>query len=517
MPITTNDIKLMKSERLTDDADGGGRMSGNEVVDGVSNNLFPDIATLDRINGRVFLRKVFPALLTTDTESLLGAHAIIVAGPTDPAVSAVMYTTGSHTDERAAAAESLEANRYSTNSADVLQAHTVTASTSSSVTVSDAAPIVGGVYRFATTGNTLVDVVYVTGVTGAGPWVATFSPYSVLGPNAISTFGIAKTQPGRYGISPLAATVSSGSVLTVGTVNERISPKYDGVDQNLVKFNPANLPDGRAPIFAPGSVVVVHHTDEDTMPNPLSAGQVVNLSRATLARCILVDQEGDIVATDKYTVNLTTGQVTMATPLDLSAYTQPLIARHRIEQMFRLTAVNNATKQLTVAGSVTRTFPANETLVSSALYLGDLKARVLNVLDQQTWTGVWSDGVIGSGAPATYNHVTYPITVTNKGAIKERWAVEFTGATAFRVIGETVGQIAVGSTGTLTAPINPTTGEPYFAIPALGWGSGWSSGNALRFNTEAAAGPVWIDRCVNLGEPQASDLFSVEIRGDINA
>jgi len=105
MAITATDIKLMQSERLTDNADGGGRMSGNEVVDGVSNNLFPDISSLDRVYGRVSLRKAFAAVLTNDTDMLLGGHAIIQSLPADANVSVLIFQTGSHTDERAAAAE----------------------------------------------------------------------------------------------------------------------------------------------------------------------------------------------------------------------------------------------------------------------------------------------------------------------------------------------------------------------------------------------------------------------------
>ena len=40
MGITATDIKLRKSQRLTDFADGGGRMVAAEVEDGVLNNLF---------------------------------------------------------------------------------------------------------------------------------------------------------------------------------------------------------------------------------------------------------------------------------------------------------------------------------------------------------------------------------------------------------------------------------------------------------------------------------------------
>ena len=49
----------------------------------------------------------------------------------------------------------------------------------------------------------------------------------------------------------------------------------------------------------------------------------------------------------------------------------------------------------------------------------------------------WADEAIGGGISANYNDALYPITVTNKGAIQERWALVFTSASAFRVIGET--------------------------------------------------------------------------------
>ena len=73
MPVETNDLVLYKSERLTDTTDGGGKYSGQVVVDGESNNLFPDVSELDRTMGRVSLRKIFAAVNNNDTESLMGS------------------------------------------------------------------------------------------------------------------------------------------------------------------------------------------------------------------------------------------------------------------------------------------------------------------------------------------------------------------------------------------------------------------------------------------------------------
>ncbi|KKW79052.1 hypothetical protein AAV96_09130 [Acinetobacter sp. AG1] len=108
MPIETNNLVLYKSERLTDTSDGGGKYSGQIVVDGESNNLFPDVSELDRTMGRVSLRKIFPAINNNDTESLMGSTVFISKNPEDPNVSALLFSTESHTDMRSSAANRVE-------------------------------------------------------------------------------------------------------------------------------------------------------------------------------------------------------------------------------------------------------------------------------------------------------------------------------------------------------------------------------------------------------------------------
>ncbi|WP_151800741.1 hypothetical protein [Acinetobacter junii] len=108
MPIETNNLVLYKSERLTDTTDGGGKYSGQVVVDGESNNLFPDVSELDRTMGRVSLRKIFAAVNNNDTESLMGSTVFISKNPDDPNVSALLFSTKSHTDTRDAAQNRLE-------------------------------------------------------------------------------------------------------------------------------------------------------------------------------------------------------------------------------------------------------------------------------------------------------------------------------------------------------------------------------------------------------------------------
>lgn len=108
MPIETNNLVLYKSERLTDTTDGGGKYSGQVVIDGESNNLFPDVSELDRTMGRVSLRKIFAAVNNNDTESLMGSTVFISKNPEDPNVSALLFSTRSHIDTRDSAQNRLE-------------------------------------------------------------------------------------------------------------------------------------------------------------------------------------------------------------------------------------------------------------------------------------------------------------------------------------------------------------------------------------------------------------------------
>jgi hypothetical protein len=108
MAIETKDLVIYKSERLTDNPDGGGKYSGQVIVDGQSNNLFDDISEMDRTMGDVSMRKIFPAVTTADTDKLLGATVFISENPKDPNVSALLFSTKSWTDQRKSAQNRVE-------------------------------------------------------------------------------------------------------------------------------------------------------------------------------------------------------------------------------------------------------------------------------------------------------------------------------------------------------------------------------------------------------------------------
>lgn len=108
MAIETKDLVIYQSERLADNDDGGGKYNGQIVADGQSNNLFNDISEMDRTMGDVSMRKIFPAVTTNDTDTLMGATVFISENPKDPNVSALLFSTESFTDQRSSAQNRVE-------------------------------------------------------------------------------------------------------------------------------------------------------------------------------------------------------------------------------------------------------------------------------------------------------------------------------------------------------------------------------------------------------------------------
>lgn len=292
---------------------------------------------------------------------------------------------------------------------------------------------------------------------------------------------------------------------------------YIPLDADLVGLDPVRLPqDGRVPIFRKGDVVVVHHTLTTRLPAGLTAGQQISLPRGDLDVVELYAGDGLYVPSTQYSVNMASGVITMADPLDLTGYPQPLTALHRREEMKLLSDVQ-INGSLTVTHAFEREYPANGTRVSGALTFGDLQSRVKNVFDQKTWGNVWSDTRTGDAATATYNTLNYPIVTTNRGAIPQRWALVFWSSTQFFIMGEQLGVIGEGYINQDCHPINPATNTPYFTVKLEGWGSNWAAGNVLRFETMAAGAPVWFSR-VTLQGPvtEPDDQFTIHVRGDGN-
>lgn len=281
-------------------------------------------------------------------------------------------------------------------------------------------------------------------------------------------------------------------------------------DSALLGLDAARVPpDGKALIFNTGRLVLVHHT-ASVAQGSLSPTQVIDCGRVRLYRAVIEDATGKRLGADQYTVNRELGTVTMSPTLNLTGFSAPYAVIHSIADLSRLVAVD-ISGRLSLNKALSHAYPADDSRCSAVLPVGTMQARVSNLFAQSTWTGVWSDELIGSEPLAQFDDASYPIIVSNRGAYTDRVLVRFTGATAFDVIGENLGVIGNGTTGANCAPVNPLNGLPYFTIPYQGWGSGWATGNCLRFNLIGANHPIDLIRAIQPSAPTGQDPDQVEL------
>ena len=341
---------------------------------------------------------------------------------------------------------------------------------------------------------------------------------NLTGANIVSGFvdtqtGLVKiqwTDEGQGSMPPIVPTTVRYSA---------VSYTYLPLDASLVGLDATRLPsDGRVPQFNLGDVVVVSNTQQEEILTA-TGGQVVNFNRANQAEVYIEGANGNRLAESQYTLDTDAGTLTLADPLSLidaaaNAVTEPLQVYNRVEDMGLATDVQIG-GQISLNIPLSQDYTAGDTIASAALLYGDLRARAHNAFHQKTWSGAWADDRVGDDTTAKYNLVSNPIEITNQGAIKERWAIRFTSSTSFEVIGETVGVVATGNISIDLAPTNQATGAPYFTIRKEGWGSGWVSGNTLRFNTDGGQAPFWVARTIVAGRAvEETDQFATQNRGD---
>ncbi len=292
------------------------------------------------------------------------------------------------------------------------------------------------------------------------------------------------------------------------------SIRYNGViqvstplDPSIIGLNPVRLPlDGRGQIVRPADTLVLLESLPFTMPVGLAAGQVVELPRGGLDSVSVYDQAGLGVPDTFFVIDRSAGEIQMATPLNLSGYQQPLVAIHRVGEPLLVTDVG-INGRVAVAQPLSRGYDADITTASTALVIGNVAARYENLFEQNTWLSQFSDDVI-DGPPisgAQYNELLYPVLVTNHGAITQRWALVFLDAASGNIVGEEMGIIGTFDLVNPVAPLNPATigtelgSAPYFQLSPSGFGTGWATGNVVRFNTYAAGAPIWLARTVRPG------------------
>ena len=288
-----------------------------------------------------------------------------------------------------------------------------------------------------------------------------------------------------------------------------IAYSYLPLDSSLIGLDPVRLPsDGRVPFVRKGDSIAI--TELKSVEIPISDKNTsYDLGFERLSDVTIFDSLGKKVSYDYLVIDLDAGTIFINDLYPVETYTAPLTAKYRVMDI-ALVIEADISGRVTLSTPITHDY-TTAAVFSSMLLAGDMQARAYNVFSQKSWGKVFSNTLIGDRAESQLQTATNPIVVLNRDAIEERWALVFTSATEFRIIGETVGEIGVGSTTLDTAPLNPVTSYPYFKIPRLAWGAGWAANNVLRFNTGAAKYPVWIGNAIQQHVGSSKDNYDFTI------
>ncbi|WP_420229032.1 hypothetical protein ACOBWA_08400 [Psychrobacter sp. ER1] len=288
-----------------------------------------------------------------------------------------------------------------------------------------------------------------------------------------------------------------------------IAYSYLPLDKELIGLDPVRLPtDGRVPFVRKGdSIAITELKTLELLTN--EPNDTFDLGFERLSDVNVVDANGLKVDLDYLDVDLDAGTLQLNGMFDMSFYTAPLTAKYRIMDI-ALVIDADISGRVTLSTVITHDY-STAAVFSSMLLAGDMQARAYNVFSQKSWGSVFSDVLIGDKATSQLQVTNNPIVVTNRDSIEERWVLVFTSNTDFRIIGETVGEIGVGETSVVTAPINPMTGYPYFTILQAAWGTGWSANNVVRFNMAAAKYPIWIGNAIQQHQGSSKDNYDFTI------
>ena len=460
MTILSTDLVFFEALTQNDESYGGGAMSANVVQDGVSANVFPLIGEADANIGRVQLRKVYAAVLSANTDMLINAGVHVYTPPADALVDVLLFAWGNSATTRATAAEALAQFPYAADPDPSNYGNVTGTGLTRNLVGSGGVLVVGDRIllgyvdpSFPSAVLTTQTLVYVATVTAVSGDNVTFV---VTGDS-----GTGGTINRWHKVLPSTVAPLCCGVATVAT---GVSAGADTLALDRIE----------------GRVV------PDISPYPSAPPGIASSGLRLMGGLVPIFRIGDMVHVRN--------------------------AAGTVSEVALVSRVNHLTGEVVFANSLANAY-ASGSRVSALVRLGDLQALAGSSFSQQTWTRVFSDALIGNAIGANYNRTAADIVVTNEGAETERWAIVFTNATDFRLIGERFGQIAAGNIATAFLPLNPITNQPYFSIPSAGWGTGWQAGNVLRFNTVGARAPFWAMRSISPVPTESTDGAVFQFRG----
>ncbi len=310
-----------------------------------------------------------------------------------------------------------------------------------------------------------------------------------------------------YGYEPLLALADTIRYNATGYTFLPLDKDILGVD--TVKLPPS----GQVPAYRKGDLILIKAQKKKVLDN-LTKNVPISMNKTRLSLLEVLDAVGEQVSFDAYSVDLDAGTLTFNDAFVPSLHPAPFTAHYHYQDMAVATDVS-ISGEIKLAKQLTHDFEPEDTLVSSALLMGTMQARVYNVFTQDVWKNKFLDYREGDDSTFKYDTSIAPIEVTNESCIQEEWALVLTSSTSFDFIGKNVGKIASGTTLEDFSPLNPVTGKPMLKMKKEGFSAGGRSGNVLRLNTNAANYPVWVVRTVlQSNATNINHSFSLEFKGD---
>jgi hypothetical protein len=92
------DLKIFKSQRMTQNPNGGGQRTAAQVQNAKLNDVFSNISAIDHAQSAVDIVKIYPGVSTANTQLLQDAHVLINEPPEDPKVDIIMIEAPGITD-----------------------------------------------------------------------------------------------------------------------------------------------------------------------------------------------------------------------------------------------------------------------------------------------------------------------------------------------------------------------------------------------------------------------------------
>lgn len=479
MTIAAADLKFLSSERMNDvlstvsiPNEGGGLAVGPVVLTGVPNSVFPAAMPADLVTGRRQLRLLYPAVLSDENNLASNAQVAVYQRAADANVSLFAMAA-----QPLAVSGFAGIERRLTHAAQAIdRTYLADAGTYAATLVSAGGNALSGMSYSPSSLFNVGDKVGIATASGVGvaAWrtltavdsgagTMTFAGAGLTGyPAGHPVFVYRYGAPASAGVPPLSMRFSAPGHLTAGVAAGVQQVVLDRLEVRLLPVGASAATPGivlAAPPAPPGVSFPAARTLQDlggVMPAFWPGWPVLidDPTNGTAPEVRVVES-----------VNYSTGVVRFTTPL-ANAYT---------------------------TGS----------RVSTLLDLGNLQGTVaLPAFSQQTWNRTWADAPTGPTMAARYTGV---IAMNNAGSTTDRWALVFSSGTNFSLISERLGQIGAGNIASNFVPLNPLTSQPYFTVPASGWGTGWLPGNVVRFNTQGAHAGVWYGRCISPGAVGADE------------